>query len=270
MAQRDNLKELIARPDATVEEGALCIAADAYPNLDRAHYLAKIDALAALANVRLEDARSPLVIARITGEFLFNEHGFKGNDTTYYDERNSYLNDVLDRKTGIPLTLAMVIVAILRRCGRNAAGILFPGHFLVRIGEEPGCFIDPFVGARVLGQLDLSILVRRALGPNARVEPSHLAVADTRSMLIRMLYNLRGIFQSRGDHARVMLTCDRLLELDAGPMVRRDRGLSALARGAYEAAKSDLEAYLEERPDAGDRSTVEKALREIPHERKLN
>ncbi len=265
------LSVLVRSPSATVEEGALLIAKDAYPTLDVGHYLGVLDALAEPLAPRLAKiAHDPIATARAIGDYLFLELGFRGNDEAYYDVRNSYLNEVLDQKRGIPLTLAIVILAIARRCDVDAEGILFPGHFLVRIGGPTGCYIDPFYGARVLGQLDLEILLKRALGRDVELGREHLAIADCRAMLIRMLNNLRAIFSGQGDHARGMLVCDRLVDLDASPMALRDRGLCALAQGAFEAARADLSGYLTARPDAGDRAAIERALGEARAKTNLN
>ncbi len=265
------LSRFVRLPTATVEEGALLIAKDAYPGLDVAYYLDVLDRLAEPLAPRLARlCGDPIATARAVGDYLFLELGFRGNDEHYYDVRNSYLNEVLDSKRGIPLTLAMVILALMRRCGEEADGIMFPGHFLVRIGGPTGCYIDPFLGARVLGQLDLEILLKRALGKDAELSREHLAVADCRVMLIRMLNNLRGIFNGQGDHARGMLVCDRLVDLDASPMAMRDRGLCALQQGAFESARADLRGYLEARPDAGDRAAIERALSEATQKNNLN
>lgn len=265
------LSTFVRSPGATVEEGALLVAKDAYPTLEIGHYLAALDRMAEPVAPKLARLRAdPIAQARVLGDYLFLELGFRGNDDQYYDVRNSYLNEVIDTKKGIPLTLAMVILAVSRRSGVRAQGISFPGHFLVRIGGPMGCYIDPFLGARVLSPLDLEILLKRTLGKDATLTQEHLAPADNRSMLIRMLSSLRGIFATQGDHARGMLVCDRLVDLGAGPSALRDRGLSALAQGAFESARSDLAAYLEVRPDAGDRANVERALAEAATRTNLN
>ena len=247
------------------------VAKDAYPTLDIAHYLGALDEMVGpVAGPLAKLTGDPIAQARALGDYLFLDLGFRGNEESYYDVKNSYLNEVIDTRKGIPLTLAMVILALARRAGVRAQGISFPGHFLVRIGGPQGCYIDPFLGARVLGPLDLEILLKRTLGKDATLSPEHLAPADTRTMLIRMLSNLRGIFVTRGDHARGMLVCDRLVDLGAGPAALRDRGLSALAQGAFETARADLAAYLEVRPDAGDRASVEKALAQAGARTNLN
>jgi regulator of sirC expression with transglutaminase-like and TPR domain len=264
------LGHLVGQSRSTVEEGALLIAKDAYPGLDVARYLRLLDELAAPLARRTAGMKNPYAEAGAIGEYLFGELGFRGNEEAYYDARNSYLNDVLDRRTGIPLTLGIVILALARRCGITADGIQFPGHFLIRLGGATGCYVDPFLGARVLSTLDLEILVKRAIGRDATVKPQHLAVADTRTMLIRALNNLRAIFEKQGEHARGMLVCDRLVDLGAGPDALRDRGFFALREGAYEAARADLGAYLKAMPKAGDRSAVERAIAEASNRTNLN
>jgi regulator of sirC expression with transglutaminase-like and TPR domain len=270
MIGTSELAHLVADPSATVEEGALIIARDAYPALDVAKYLCALDELAAPLARRRPSLEGPFAEARAIGDYLFLDLGFRGNQQAYYDERNSYLNDVIDARKGIPLTLAFVVLAVCRRSGIRAEGIGFPGHFLVRLGGANGCYVDPFLGARILTELDLGILLKRALGPDAELRAEHLAVADKRAMLIRSLNNLRAIFQKRGDHARGMLVCDRLVDLDAGPSAMRDRGIFALAEGAFEAARADLGAYLAAMPEAGDRAAIERAIARAGKRTNLN
>jgi regulator of sirC expression with transglutaminase-like and TPR domain len=267
---RSEIARFIADPRATIEEGALIIAKDAYPSLDIPAYIGTLDSLAAPLCRRLAARDNPFIQARALGDYLFSELGFRGNEEAYYDVRNSYLNDVLDMKRGVPLTLAIVILALSRRSGVIADGISFPSHFLVRLGGVNGCYVDPFLGARILTTLDLEILLKRALGPQAELKREHLAVADNRAMLIRTLNNLRSIFQKRGDHARGMLVCDRLVDLEAGPSALRDRGIFALAEGAFEAARADLGAYLAASPEAGDRVAVERAIARAGNRTNLN
>jgi regulator of sirC expression with transglutaminase-like and TPR domain len=266
MAGASALAKLVADPAAPAEHAALLVAKDAYPALDVAHYLGVLDQWACdfegswSRRLVTGGVMDPFAAARALGAFLFNGLGFEGNKDAYYDARNSYLNDVIDSRRGIPLTLAIVILALARRAGLVADGIAFPGHFLVRLGGASGCFIDPFLGARILSSVDLEILLKRALGPSAEVSREHLAVADTRGMVIRMLNNLRAIFERSGDFARGLVVCDRLVDLDAGPFALRDRGLCALALGAREAARADLSAYLHRAPKAEDRARIERAM----------
>lgn len=260
MVRRGSLAEAVADPSTSIESAALLVARDAYPALDVAHYLGVFDRWAVEFRSNAPSLTDPFAAARALGAYLFVGLGFHGNQEAYYDARNSYLNDVVDSRRGIPLTLAIVILAVSRRAGLVADGILFPGHFLVRLGGPSGCFIDPFLGARILSSVDLEILIKRAMGPDAELGREHLAVADKRSMILRMLNNLRAIFEKGGSWARGMVVCDRLVDLGAGPHAYRDRGLCALQMGALEAARTDLETYLEEAPNADDRAKIEKAI----------
>ena len=164
---------LVRRPDAQIDLGAaaLAIAAGEYPDLDIGHYLARLDELAAGL-----PATADAVVTR-----LFHELGLRGNETDYYDARNSFLSDVLDRRLGIPITLSVVFLEVSRRVGLGAAGVGFPGHFLVRVGDE---VLDPFHGG-----------VRRTL------DGAHPSVGN-RYILNRMLVNLRTIYRRRGDTSR--------------------------------------------------------------------
>jgi len=164
---------LVRRPDAEIDLGAaaLAIAATEYPELDIGHYLARLDELAAGL-----PATADAVVTR-----LFHELGLRGNEADYYDARNSFLSDVLDRRLGIPITLSVVFLEVARRVGLGAAGVGFPGHFLVRVGEV---VLDPFHRG-----------VRRTL------DRPHPPVGN-RYILNRMLENLRTIYRRRRDAAR--------------------------------------------------------------------
>ena len=148
-----------------------------------------------------------------------------------------------------------------------AAGVVagdgFPGHFLVRVGGPGGVMIDPFFHARVLDDAGLLSLLRRTQGPDATVQPEHLAPVGARAMVVRMLNNLRGIYGNHRDHARAMLACDRLYDLTDAPEFRRDRGLHAAALGLRDAALDDLRAYLAARPEASDAVTLRARVAEL-------
>ncbi len=192
---------------------------------------------------------------------LYEGLGFHGNEQDYFDPKNSYLDEVIARRTGIPLTLAILLVAVGRRAGVEVEGIGFPGHFLARVGGPSGVLVDPFFGGRVLDDASLKRLASRMLGSSARLSPSHLEPVGLRPLAVRMLLNLKHAHERRRDHARAMLACDRLVDLTGSIAFRRDRGLHALALGASEAAAEDLAAYLEERGDrAEDAAAVKRAL----------
>ncbi len=262
------LSEAITCFPPIVEDVALAIADDAYPGLSRMRYHSLLDAFAAPLYEPMRVLSEPGARLRRFRAHLCGELGFKGNRDDYYDPRNSYVNEVIERRTGIPITLAVVWMALGRRVGLRVEGVGFPGHFLVRIGGPSGAYVDVFNEGQTLSARDLERLGRRHL----RGEPvpqELLAPVSARDMAERMLFNLRGIYEGRGDHARAMVVCDRLFELTASPAHRRDRGVHALELGANEAALRDLEAYLSAEPDAADadrvRTLLDRVARRAPN-----
>ncbi len=257
-----------AQPDEALDllHGALLIAQDEYPLLDLHAQAARIDALAS----PLRDAGVGAMpigdqVAALA-EHLFERSGFRGNDEDYYDPRNSFLNDVLDRALGIPITLAVVYTEVASRVGVAARGVGFPGHFLVRVEPRDGgdpLIVDPYYGGGVLDESALQKLLERAGGgrpfSDALLEP-----APARMVLVRMLMNLRGIYASRGDYPRLLVVLDRIVDLlpDAARELR-DRGLLSARLGAPEAAMDDLRHYVRLAPHAGDVAEVRRIIDQL-------
>jgi regulator of sirC expression with transglutaminase-like and TPR domain len=176
------------------------------------------------------------------------------------------LPDVLDRKLGIPITLALVYVEVAKRLGIAARGVSFPGHFLVRLetGGDAPLFIDPFFGGRILDRDALLRLLRRSTGPNQELKDEHLAPASPRTILMRMLINLKWIYTTRGDLARAHLALDRIVSLSPeAPAALRERGLLAARLGAVEAARADLTRLLEIQPEVSDANVIRARLEEL-------
>ncbi len=262
----NSLTEAISCYPPIIEDVALAIADDAYPGLSRMHYHGMLDEFAEplFSGMRqLPDVPSKLARFR---EHICDELGFAGNRDDYYDPRNSYLNEVLEGRVGIPIALAIVWMAIGRRAGLLVEGIGFPGHFLVRVGGRGGIYVDVFNEGQTLDERDLEHLGRRATG-GAIVPSRYLSPISARDMAIRMLLNLRGIYASAHDHARAMVTCDRLFDLTASPQHRRDRGVHALELGAREAALADFEAYLVAEPTAEDATRIRALLEDVAADR---
>ncbi len=218
-----------ARPDAEIDlaQAALLIAEDEYPGLDVAAYIERLDEMGAAARQLLleldkpGDRRTTARLERVLA-FVYRELGFSGNASDYYDPRNSWLNDVLDRKTGIPITLAVVVLEILARAGVEAAGVSFPGHFLVRSpGPRGPVFVDPFDG-RILSREDLRELHGRVAGEPSDPDPRLLEPATKKQVLVRMLHNLRGIFAAGGDRSRLRAVLERLEILTPSEDLRRE------------------------------------------------
>ena len=264
---------LVADDDSfPVLEAAISIAHDDVASLDGQAVLAEIDTLAARLKIRLADDAAPMHRLRLLNRFFFQELGFAGNVNDYYDPRNSYLHAVLQTRRGIPITLALLYMEIAGQIGLTASGVSFPGHFLVKVRMPQGdVVIDPFTG-QSMSRDALDALLgpyrgRHGLPGDAPVSlVVFLQAATPREIVGRMLRNLKEIHRRSDDLAMLHAVLERLVVLlpDAWEE-RRDRGLVAARLGAVGAAVADLSAYLENVPQAGDRSVVAKRLVELGH-----
>lgn len=261
-------EELAARRDEDLDValGAALIAKDVYPDVDVGKLLARFDELAKPLEAGAFADRPARGQADGLAHYLYDACGFSGNEADFYDPRNSLLPDVLDRRLGIPISLALVYCEVARRAGISARGVAFPGHFLVRIDtpKEDALMVDPFFGGRALDDAGLKKILARVTGEDRPVLPHYLEPATSRGMLVRMLVNLRAIYLSRGDMARAMLAVDRMLCLTPdAPEPLRERGLLSMRLGAVEAARSDLERFLQIAPDAQDAPAIRARLKEL-------
>lgn len=249
----DAFEKLVARGEPLdVARGVALLAADEYPALDIDALLGQLDDLAKPLEADLA-SRSANEQADALRVRLYEEAGYTGNETDYYDPKNSLLPDVLSRRTGIPISLALVYTEVARRAGVKARGVAFPGHFLVRIDDAQGgfAFVDPFFGGKTMDDEGLLRLLKKVSGqmgqePPSAVTPQMLEPASTRVVMLRWLMNLRGVYLQRGDFARAMVIMHRILALspDDAPALR-DRGLLAARLGAISQAKADLARALE-------------------------
>jgi regulator of sirC expression with transglutaminase-like and TPR domain len=270
-------EDLAKLPDSEIDValGAAFVARDVYPSLDAESVVAEIDRIASpLFGARLETLTAEEQV-RMLNELLFGTLGFCGNETDYYDPKNSLLSDVLTRKLGIPLTLAIVYCEVGRRVGVPARGVGFPGHFLVRVERAgrggPPCVVDPFFGGRALSEDDLKARLGRVLGPNDAGDLApHLAPASSRAILVRMLTNLKAIYLTRNERARAHLAVDRiasLLPTVAGPLV--ERAVLAIQLGARESARSDLSRALALGPSESEQKLIATELGKLDKVRAL-
>jgi len=231
-------------------EVALLIAAEEYPDLDPDTYLGRLDDLAAEAPAALHQSLPARQKAELLVSFLAESRGFRGNQEDYYDRRNSFLNDVLDRRTGIPITLTLVYMEVARRLGLRLAGVGFPGHFLAKLDDGNDVIIDPFF-ARVLDPNGCAELLRSVAGESAQLEPSHLRSATAEQIVIRMLNNLKQIHLRARELGAALACSERILLVDSGQIHElRDRGLLYLELECFAAAQADLERYLALAPSA--------------------
>ncbi len=241
---RRQFAEIVAGPDGAVDlaQAALLIACEEYPGLDVDGYLRRVEDLAASVALRAVGG-GPGARLRALHEVLFDEEGFHGNADDYYDPRNSFLNDVLDRRTGIPITLSTVYIEVGRRAGIAVDGIGLPGHFVVR---AEGTLVDPFHGGAVLSEEDCQKRLDRIYGGRLKLDDTMLAACDRKAILARTLGNLKAIYTKAGDFFRALNVVELLLRVDPKSLEEmRDRGMLHASLDCYALAARELEEYLE-------------------------
>jgi len=259
--------KLVSRPEPRIDlaEAALLIAKEEYPDLEVGRYLARLDAMGADFQNRVGNGPDAHRLIASLGDYLFKEQGFRGNADNYFDPRNSFLNDVLDRRMGIPITLSAVYMEVGRRLGVRLHGVGMPGHFLVKyVGPGEEIVIDPFNGGAILSAADCQNILDRVSGGKLVFEQRYLSSVGTRQILARMLTNLKVIYFNSQAYAKALGVVDRLLILNprAAPEVR-DRGLLCCQLNRYQEAMADLERYLKLAPAAEDAEVIRDHLRAI-------
>jgi regulator of sirC expression with transglutaminase-like and TPR domain len=249
------LEEADARPDPAFAPGALFIAAVEYPTLDRARYLARLDDIGdeALAAVNADAGVEGPLHARVDAinRCLYGALGFRGNRDHYGDVRNSCLNQVIDRRMGIPITMAVVYMDVARRAGLRVEGINFPGHFLVRVwdgatGQDAGTglIVDAFNDGAILTEADCRSMLARH-DERAAFRPELLSRASRRQVFVRMLVNLKRLYVQHRSFPQAHTVTDALLALSPSSLAElRDRGLLSYHLHDYPSALRDLEKYL--------------------------
>jgi regulator of sirC expression with transglutaminase-like and TPR domain len=261
-ANRARFARLIARPDADVDLalGALCIAADARPDLEFGPTLQRLEALTDRVRLRLDRGDGPEVtLARLHG-VLYVEAGLRGpRAAEYHDIRNSHIDAVLERGIGLPITLAVVELEVGWRLGVRLQGVGLPGHFIIRAPN--GTLVDPAGGGRSLTPDDCQALLRESVGDRILFHPSLLRAAGKREILARILRNIRSLHLSRRDWPAALGAVELLsvvepTESDHG----RDRALLLGRMGRFTEAIGGLSHYLDERPDAPDEDDVRQVM----------
>jgi regulator of sirC expression with transglutaminase-like and TPR domain len=261
------LDQLAQNPTAPLDvaEVALQLARDEFPNLDVEAYLSELDAMAHEARAYMRGD----LHARVAGlsRYLFHEMGFRGNAQDYYDPRNSYLNLVLDRRTGIPITLSAVVMAVGERAGLEIQGVGLPGHFVVKaVGEGQEVLFDPFHGGRRLTASDCELLVQQITGRPFEATAASLSGIPLALLVQRLLNNLKAIYLRADDFTRGTRVLERLRQLDPDdPALRRDLGVCFAQLGHEGKAVDHLEAYLGAAPQAADAEAVGRLLRKTRH-----
>ena len=253
----------VPEPEIDLARGALCIARIEHPDLIVEHALKHLDELAARSGAA--GLGDELRILHRLREFLFAEEGFRGNGDDYYDPRNSCLNDVVDRRVGIPITLALVTMEVGARVGLRIQGIGLPGHFVVgaRVDTD-SVLLDPFNGGAVLTMDGAHKVVARAVGRSVKLTEENFLPCSRRQILARMLNNLKAIYVSRREWPKALETTECLLAVDADcPAHLRDRGSVLVKLGQFHRGLADWERYLAEHPAAPDTEAVRQQLRRV-------
>ena len=244
-----DLEQALNAPGSDLVPAALAIARIEYPALEARPYLDRIDEMGHRAAGRLGEL-SVLSSEAITAfnEYLYEEEGFTGNRAQYEDPRNSFLNEVIDRRTGIPLTLAVVYLEVAHRAGLHVSGVNFPGHFLLRstpgvVGQD--LIIDPFHGGALLSESDCRQLLRHHVGDEAAFDASLLSPATRHDIVVRMLVNLKRLYVRMRSFPQARFVSTLLLTADPSALSElRDRGLLAYHQEDFSSALKDLEEYL--------------------------
>ena len=264
---RQHFYQEVQQPDEQInlERAALYIAQEEYPDLDVDEYLNALDMMADDVREQLPIESYPLKILKTINHYLYGNLGFAGNTENYYDPRNSFLNDVIDRRTGIPITLSLVYLAIAQRLDFPMVGIGMPGHFLIRpIQEDMDIFVDAFSQGEILFPQDCQDRLNQMSGQSVEMQPQFLAAVTPRQFLARMLTNLKATYLSRGEMEKVLAAIERILLLFPNAAFElRDRGILYFRTNRWIEARQDLEAYLDALPMADDRDTIRKLLNRI-------
>jgi len=266
----ERLTEIVkgSEQELNLAEAALLIARDEYPALDVEAYLRQIDELATGVQQRLP-AQAGLEDTLIAlNQFLFVEQGFSGDMDNYDDPRNSFLNEVLDRKRGIPITLSILYMEVGRRLGLPLKGVSFPGHFLVKFTTREGeVVLDPFSGGCLMSKEDLEQMLEDTFGAaEAAYAPLErlLTAANKKEILVRMLRNLKGAYLRRERYDKALTVVDRILLIQPDqPDEVRDRGRIYEHLECFRAALENYQSYLAQRPGAGDAPDVHKRIAEL-------
>lgn len=256
----------INRPQINIPQAMLCLAREiAYPELDIPHYLNLLAELCQAASHSIPTHLSNSERAEALSDFLFIQQRFQGNSAYYHDPRNSYLNEVLERRLGIPISLSAVYIAVAERIGLPARGIGLPGHFIVGIaGERSEIYIDPFHGGVRLLESDCVQLVREATGFGGSFQAAWLKPIAPRAMLTRMLNNLRNVYLYQGDWRLALGVVQHLLLLQTEmPELQRDLGLIYQRMGSLRLAVQHYLAYLHQAPHAPDAEAIKASVQHI-------
>ena len=247
-------------PDDRIDlaKAALLISRTEYPHLDESFYLGRLEDMAARLKPRIAGKTSPEVVIKEINRLLFEEEEFRGNTHNYLDPRNSFLNQVLERKLGIPITLSLVYMQVGRKAGLHIQGIGLPGHFITALCDDRcKILIDPFNQGKILSEEECRQMVMSRYGGERGFETRFLDPAGPKHILARMLRNLKAIYRHMDEELKAFQMIEWIVALDPNaPTELRERGLLYEAIGDFARAVRDLGKYLELSPMAEDEEMI--------------
>ena len=260
----DDFRRAVSCPDDRVDlaRAALEIARDDYPDLDVGGYLRRIDQLGMEVGQRLQNETPIYHRIAALNSVMFQEHGFHGNRDNYYDPKNSFLNEVIERRTGIPITLSVLYMEVAQRIGLSLHGVSFPGHFLVKyLDEKEKIVIDPFNGGEIKSNESLGKILEDLYEGKVALVRDFLEPVSKKQIVRRMLNNLKMIYLREKDFLRGLAVLQRLVILDpAAAEDIRDRGVVYSKLECFQYALADFESYLRLAPNAPDARAVKEEI----------
>jgi regulator of sirC expression with transglutaminase-like and TPR domain len=264
---RQEFEEMVRLPDAEIDLAAasLMVAREEYPLMDVASYLRKLDRMGDEVRDLIGAERHPSTVAAGLVRYLFREQGFEGAEEEYFDPRASYLNDVLDRRKGIPISLSIVYMEVARRAGFHVDGVGLPGHFIVKHPQPGGdLFVDPFNQGAMLSKEDCACKVKEIYDGAVAFQPYMLGAVTKRQILSRAIHNLKTVYAAARKREAALAMTDLLLIITPWDLEElRDRGMLRYRVGDSAGAVADLETYLEYSSGAGDADHVRSSVRAI-------
>ena len=255
----------VKQPEIDLAQACLYFAQAEYPDLNLAKYTKFLDNTASEIEFKLPVERYPLKVIQIINQHLFDTLGFRANKQNYYDPDNSFLNQVIDRKLGIPISLSVLYLAIAQRLNFPMVGVGMPGHFLIRPEfENAEIFVDPFNRGEILFAADCQTRLDETYHQQVQLDPSWLAPVDRKQILVRMLNNLKFIYLHRREIDKALSTMSAILKIFPNKTAEiRDRGLLYYQLNRWDEAILDLEYYLKVDPYSDDAPMIEVLLQKM-------
>jgi regulator of sirC expression with transglutaminase-like and TPR domain len=248
-----------------LDRAALAIGLDVYPDLNIDSYLKKLDILAVRTEVLAGQERSAENIIQCLNEVLYVQEGLRGNNEDYYDPRNSFLNEVLDRKAGIPVSLSVIYMEVARRLDFPIQGVGLPGHFILKCSSpHQELFIDAFDQGKILSMQDCQEYLDRNYGGAITIQPNLLQALEKKAIISRMLFNLKGIYYQSEEFDRSLDVIEKILLLNPGLSTEvRDRGLLYMQTSLFAKALADLESYMNNTASPEDEISIKKHIKTL-------